>query len=400
MVLLVVVFHSGASYGSAVDFWPFHDADPSRAIDLFMFLVDVFAMAVLFFVAGYFALPSLQRKGPLRFCRDKLKRLGLPWLAITLLVLPVLDYVHYRHGASGGTDPFRGFGEHWLLSLSRMADFRVGWMKMNVYSDMTQHFYQRYMWYLSLLLLFFLLFALCHAFLGRRDRPAERPVEKRLSEGSVFLPLALTAALTILLFSAVKFGLYSDFLDKGWFSLGNVVQFQWGKLVIYACYFALGVYGRSRDWCAGGKSMERPWKWGAACLLLFCVNMYVLAKLNAGSGIPGLRLAFVVLYPLWTLSFLGLFLSLAASRLNMSTPVSRSLSANSYNMYLVHYPVPMIMPLLLAGWTGAPAAVKFGIVALTALALSYGFGRYVIMPFPRAVVAGLIVLSITLALVT
>ena len=48
MVLLVLVFHSGASYGSAVDFWPFHEANPNGIIDLFMFLLDMFMMVILF----------------------------------------------------------------------------------------------------------------------------------------------------------------------------------------------------------------------------------------------------------------------------------------------------------------------------------------------------------------
>ena len=36
MVLLVLVFHAGASYGSAVAFWPFHEANPVALIDLFV----------------------------------------------------------------------------------------------------------------------------------------------------------------------------------------------------------------------------------------------------------------------------------------------------------------------------------------------------------------------------
>ena len=33
MVLLVLVFHSAASYGSIVAFWPYHDPKPSALID-------------------------------------------------------------------------------------------------------------------------------------------------------------------------------------------------------------------------------------------------------------------------------------------------------------------------------------------------------------------------------
>jgi glucans biosynthesis protein C len=221
------------------------------------------------------------------------------------------------------------------------------------------------------------------------------------SNKSVFLPLALTGFLTILLFALAKFFLYSDFLDKGWFSLGNVIQFQCGKLIIYACYFGLGIYAYSWKWFTDGNDFGRPWVWGLSCFLLFGINMFVLMKLNkAETGSVGLQLAFVVLYPLWTLSFLGLFISFAAKYWNRSTPVNRDLAANSYNMSLVHYIFPMTVPLLLSTWIGGPVFVKFGIVALATMVLSYGVSRYVIKPFPRALVIGLAGLSIILAVVT
>ena len=109
-------------------------------------------------------------------------------------------------------------------------------------------------------------------------------------------------------------------------------------------------------------------------------------KLNKlGAGSAGLQLAFVVLYPLWTLSFLGLFVSFAARHWNRATPMTRDLAGNSYNMYLAHYVFPMTIPLLLGTWAGGPVFVKFGIVALTTMILSYGVSRYIINPYPRAI---------------
>jgi peptidoglycan/LPS O-acetylase OafA/YrhL len=402
MVLLVLVFHSGASYGSSVEFWPFHDVNPSKAIDLFLFFLDMFMMAVLFFVAGYFALPSIQKKGVWQFLRDKFKRLGIPWLIVIFLLLPALDYVHYWSSSLNSGLPTRGYGEHWLLSIKRIAGFNVGWMNMSTYLDMTVHFYQRYMWYVSLLIAFFVVFALLHAAKDKAVGNTQRSIDdKAPPTNSIFLSLALTGFLTVLLFALVKFFLYSDFLDKGWFTLGNVIQFQCGKLIIYGCYFGLGIYAYSRNWFAEGNELGRPWAWGLGCFLLFVANMFVLMKLNKpGADSVSLQLGFVVLYPLWTLSFLGLFVSFAARHWNRATPLTRELGANSYNMYLTHYVFPMTIPLLLHTWTGGPAFVKFGIVALTTIVLSYGVSRYIITPYPRATVIGLVGLSIVLAAVT
>lgn len=402
MVLLVLIFHSGASYSSAVDFWPFHEENPSKIIDLFMLLLDMFMMSILFFIAGYFALPSLQKRGVWYFLKGKLKRLGLPWLIVTILLLPMLDYLHYRSNSVNSGLLFRGYAEHWVLSIKRIAEFNIGWMNMSTYLDMTEHFYQRYMWYISLLILFFVVFTLLHAAGKKLIGMTEQSIDDESpSNKSVFLPLALIGFLTILLFALAKFFLYSDFLDKGWFSLGNIIQFQCGKLIIYACYFGLGIYAYSRKWFTDGNDFGRPWGWGLSCFLLFGINLFVLMKLNkAETGSVGLQLAFVVLYPLWTLSFLGLFISFAAKHWNRSTPVKRDLAANSYNMYLVHYIFPMTVPLLLSTWIGGPVFVKFGIVALATMVLSYGVSRYIIKPFPRTLVIGLVGLSIILSVVT
>jgi len=402
MVLLVLIFHSGASYGSAVDFWPFHEENPSKIIDLFMFLLDVFMMAILFFIAGYFVLPSLQKKGVWHFLKGKIKRLGFPWLIITILLLPMLDYLHYRSNSVNSGLLVRGYAEHWFLSIKRIAEFHIGWMNMSRYLDMTEHFYQRYMWYISLLILFFVVFTFLYIAKKKLIGMTEQSIDDEApSNKSAFLPLALTGFMTILLFAMAKFFLYSDFLDKGWFSLGNIFQFQCGKLIIYVCYFGLGIYAYSRKWFAGRDDFGQPWVWGLSCFLLFGINMFVVMKLSkAGAGSVGLQLAFVVLYPLWTLSFLGLFVSFAAMYCNRSTPVNRDLAAHSYNMYLAHYIFPMTVPLLLSTWIGGPIFIKFGIVTLVTMVLSYGVSRYIINPFPRAPIFGLIGLSIILAVVT
>lgn len=402
MVLLVLIFHSAASY-SSVPFWPFHEDNPSKLIDLFMLLVDSFAMAILFFIAGYFALPSMQKRDVWHFLKGKLKRLGLPWLIVTILLLPMLDYLHYRSNSVNSGLIVRGYAEHWFLSIKRIAEFKIGWMNMSAYLDMTEHFYQRYMWYISLLIVFFIVFTLLYAAQKKLIGKFEQSIDDEVSSNKfVFLPLALIGFLTIFLFALVRFFLYSDFLDTGWFSLGNIIQFQCGKLIIYACYFGLGIYAYSRKWFADRKEFGWPWVWGLGCFLLFGIFGFVAMQLNnkAETASVGFKLAFVVVYPLWVLSFLGLFISFAARHWNRPTRVNRDLADNSYNMYLVHYIFPMTMPLLLSTWTGGPVFVKFGIVTIVTLVLSYGLSRYIIKPFSHAVVIGLVCLSIILSVVT
>jgi len=404
MVLLVLVFHSGASYGSMVAFWPYHDPNPTEFVDIIMLLFDVFMMSILFFIAGYFALPSLQKKGGRRFLEDKFKRLGIPWLVVTILVLPVLDYIHYYTQSIGKGLLPRNYGIHWWLSMKKFTEFHIGPMRMSEYLDMTEHFYQRYIWFLSLLLLFFVVFWLLYEARKKWSRGSEQPIQREtVSNRSIYYTLSLVGVLNVLLFALVKFLISSpaDPFDMVWRSLGNLIQFETAKLAFYVPYFSLGVYAYSRKWFTNGKDFGRPWVWELICFVLMVVNMLVGRSMTrAVESSMGLQLSFVVLYPLWTLSFLGMFTAFASRRWNRSTPLGRELTAESYNMYLVHYVFVMTLPLLLSAWLGSPILVKFGIVALSTVLLSYGISKYVIKHFPRLVVIGLVGLNVLLAVIT
>jgi len=402
MVTLVLVFHSGASYGSIVGLWPYHDPNPTEVVDIIMMILDVFMMSILFFIAGYFALPSLRKKRGRRFLEGKFKRLGIPWLVVTILVLPVLDYIHYYSQSIGkGLSP-RNYGTHWWLSIKKITEFRFGPMRMSEYLDMSEHFYQRYMWFLSLLLLFFVVFWLLHEARKKLGWITERPVQEDTpSNRSVYRALAGVGLLSILLFALLKFTLSTpaDPFDFVWRSLGNLVQFETAKLAFYVPCFGLGVYAYSRKWFTSGKDFGRPWVWGLICFILMVVNMLVGRSITkAFTPSMGLQLAFVVLYPLWTLSFLGMFTAFASRRWNNAGPLGKELAANSYNMYLVHYVFVMTLPLLLSPWGGAPVLIKFGIVAFATILLSYGISKYIVKPYPRLVVIGLIGMNILLAL--
>ena len=404
MVLLILVFHSGASYGSMVTFWPYHDPNPAEFVDIMMLLFDVFMISILFFIAGYFALPSLRKRRGRGFLEGKLKRLGIPWLVVTTLVLPVLDYVHYYTRSIGKGLAPKDYGMHWWLSMKKLAEFHIGPMRMSEYLDMTEHFYQRYMWFLSLLFLFFVVFWLLHEARTKWSRVSEPPArDDSASNRSVYRALTIVGLLNVLLFALVKVLLSSpaDPFDMVWSSLGNLVQFETAKLAFYVPYFGLGVYAYSRKWFTRGKDFGRPWVWGLICFLLMVVNMLVGRSMTrAVEPSMGLQLSFVVLYPLWTLSFLGMFTAYASRCWNQSTPLGRQLTANSYNMYLVHYVFVMTLPLLLSAWVGGPVLVKWGIVALSTVLLSYGISKYVIKQFPRFVVIGLVGLNVLLAVIT
>ena len=91
MILFVLFYHALGAYASVAPHWVVHDTT-SLAADIMRELFDVFMMPLLFFVAGFFAPVSLEKKGPWGFLKDKVKRLLVPWALAVLIVLPLALY--------------------------------------------------------------------------------------------------------------------------------------------------------------------------------------------------------------------------------------------------------------------------------------------------------------------
>ena len=87
-MLSVVLYHAVAAYSTITPHWSVHDGS-SMTADMIRQLFDVFMMPVFFFVAGYFALPSLMKQGTWKFLKGKLRRLGVPWVLAILIIVPL-----------------------------------------------------------------------------------------------------------------------------------------------------------------------------------------------------------------------------------------------------------------------------------------------------------------------
>jgi hypothetical protein len=126
VILIVLGFHSVLAYLGSLpatqqpfDSPPFRwqaipIVDPQRwfGFDLFCALQDVYLMTFMFFLSGLFVWPSLGRKGARTFVCDRLLRLGVPFVLMAYLLMPVVTYPIYRVTA---VDPsWNAFWQHWL----------------------------------------------------------------------------------------------------------------------------------------------------------------------------------------------------------------------------------------------------------------------------------------------
>jgi peptidoglycan/LPS O-acetylase OafA/YrhL len=171
LVAGVIAVHSAITYG--VDgSWYLEDYESMTdvAVGLLTVFVAVgflFGLGAFFLIAGRLSGPSLDRKGPRRFARDRLLRLGIPVLFYVTLIAPVMEYVKFRD--EGGDEGFLSFA--W----SQLSDPAPGPT-----------------WFLEALLLFSLVYALV-----RVVRPERQPVSRGpLSGRSVIAVGAAIAALS------------------------------------------------------------------------------------------------------------------------------------------------------------------------------------------------------------
>lgn len=382
MVVLVVVYHSVAAYAIVAPHWTVHDTN-TFAADIIRELLDVFTMPVLFFAAGYFALPSLVKKGLWEFLKDKVKRLLVPWALAVLIILPLALY-------DQPVKPVRPFWKYWLSYLSSF-EARLRFTQAPV-GPTTQAIY----WFISLLFAFFLLFALIYALARRWRSGAILPAARKSTSGhSVLVALVVFGLLTF----AAYFILLLFVPDSSWFTLYMFLEFQVTRLVPFAGCFAFGVYAQSRGWFGDGRPLGSLALWGALSAVLAVAYLVFGQPMFADTAgtvnlTVGYLLVFAFLRSFLLLSLLVILVSFGVRYWNYAIVLDRQLAAASFNIYLVHFFIVVALQAALLRWIGGPVPVKIAIVFLAALTLSFAFSRWVLARHSRAFAIAILALFV------
>jgi len=99
LIAAIIAMHAIAGYAGAIEVWTYagvRETTLAPAVELALVVLalpfGLFLIALLFLVAGLLTVPSMERKGPRHFARDRLIRLGVPFAVYVLLVQPVVVY--------------------------------------------------------------------------------------------------------------------------------------------------------------------------------------------------------------------------------------------------------------------------------------------------------------------
>ncbi len=332
VILLVIVLHASITYMAYPPSW-WYVLDPHQSVlfTMLVLVVDVPIMPAMFFVAGYFALPSLQRHGTRGFLREKTLRVAAPWVLGVVFLAPLVTYM---------TEVSRHVNIGYLQFLT--ADFLGPLYEQSVY------------WFLGVLLALFLVLAWVYEASPRLRASAPRvePPPTRLLVGFVLA----TAAGAALLAPAMG-------LDD-WYPLTFLVV-QPARVAFYIGYFALGIYAERRGWFGSGGFRPEPGPWGWGCVGAG-VAYLAFRMMGTPETVPARVLA-ALLFSAFCFTALMAGLAVFQRVVNGGGRAWHTVAASSYGIYYVHPLILFPLAYVLVGLAAPDVARWTVLIAVTAV---------------------------------
>jgi len=345
---LVVLLHH-----AVIPYTYFGHTDPASWIgfDVVVLCTDSFFMAMFFFLSGLFTWSGIARKAPQVFLRDRLLRLGLPFVIAAFTVIPLAYYaIALRH------DPELTFASFWWKTIT------VGpWPSGPI-------------WFVWVLLAFDLTASLLYRVSTHLVDPVNRVSLRGFDQPAVFWLLLAVVTAVVYVPALVHFG------ANKWFEFGPF-SVQASRVLLYFAYFFIGVSVGAANFDRGilsaeGQLPKNRWMWVIATLVPYCLMWCMIYIKRAILGNPNVL-------PDWYQAIYGTFvvlfsaailLAILAFFLHQKSPGPNLLDrmqADAYGMFLVHYPIALWIQYVLFDYSW-PAIFKAAIGFVLTVLLSWG----------------------------
>lgn len=355
LVAVIIAAHGVAGYSGFEGAWPYQPHREVRLsgvsdVVLGMLLLPslVFVMGLFFLISGLVTPGSLERKGPRRFARDRIVRLGIPLAIVVLGIWPALVYVGNRVGGQNAS--------YWTQFIHAKPFLDPGPM-----------------WFVEVLLIYSLGYA---GWRGWRRHHAPRP--DRTADGRVSLSgrtLVLLAVAISLITIPVRFVFPWDSHQ-----VADLQLWQWPQ---YLAMFGLGIVAGRSGWLDRVPEDIRRRCRTAALAGLFAVLILILAVvaagLDPGDAFSDLRfhwapIALAAIEGPLVVGASVWLLATAQRHLNHPpTRRGRALARSAFGAYVFQGPVLIGLALALRP-VGLPAEIKALLVACLGVAGSFALG--------------------------
>ena len=353
LITLIMMLHLSITYGAAGSWYYRNVPEGTMSVPLTWYnaTVQAFAMGLFFLISGYFTPGSYDRKGPRRFFKERLLRLGIPILCYDFIIGPLIVHPMVRFGTQESSSPY--------------FDYLVGY-----YSSF--HIGTGPLWFVEALLIFAGFYALWRLF----SKTSACPVREESK-----LPGNLAIALFALALGAVSF-VVRIWLPVGW-NFGPL-NFQFPFFPQYICMYFVGIVAYRYNWLARiPDAMGKLWLGVAIIFILILFPaVFILGGASSGNVSPfmgGLHWQCFA-YALWE-QFTGVAMIIALLFLfrkwfNRQARVSKAMSASAYTAYIIHAPVVVLVTLAMRNISLYPL-LKFALAVLIAVPLCFALANFI-----------------------
>jgi hypothetical protein len=295
--------------------FPIVDTQFWSGFGLFVLSNDLFFMSLMFFISGLFVLKSLQRKGAVAFLRDRLFRLGIPFVVGVALLMPLAYYPAYLNlGGEPGFMPY-------VNSLLKLLLWPSGPL-----------------WFLWVLFVFDIAAAVFYKWLPGLGTKISDLLKDTIAQQPLWFFVLLVIASSIVYIPVTFFIGFDE-----WYSFGPFAV-QASRFLHYAIYFLagsiIGGYGLEQGILSAEGNLAKRWKfWASIPIPAFMFFLFlfgvILEENNLPTYLPEIigGLAWEISCAATCLALIALFVRFARKPL----PLLNNFSENAYGMYVFHY---------------------------------------------------------------
>lgn len=382
LVLIVVFFHCLAGYSGLINGWIVDD-DNFALADSLIILFDVFLMPGLFFIAGYFALFSHQGQTTWAFIKKKLFHLGIPWLIGIIFLNPAVMYIK----KFSRDQPDLDFWQFFVFKIKSALCFYTGLFDLSKLGD---QFHQFHLWFVSLLLFFFIVFALMRKLKSIIFSKTSTSKPIKPASGISIVAVIFSIAFLEFILNCFVHGMFPGAVGPTmWLIIGNVLQFQASRIIIYSFCFCLGIYAYHKKWFSNNKAPGNLIVWGVLTVISGAVLHETLFSIIEGFT-PAKGILYLLMHSMFFFSMLLFLVGAGTKFWNSSSKTNRLLADNSYNVYLIHFIFVFLFQLMLLNITMIPVYLKPFIVFILSVSASLLISHYLIKKSRSLSVAGIV----------
>ncbi len=330
MIFLVILLHAAIvyeKYGMGASWWIISEPSKSNLPGILFLILDIFVIATIFFISGYFAPLSLKNKTGWAFLKSKFKRLMIPWIIAVLILVPLYKII-FLYSRNLPRESWTSYF-HWNAMWS-----------------------QNWLWFLPVLFLFDVIYLLLSKI--------------NIDTSNITTKKAFWAVLVI----SVLYSFCMDFFNLHGWTKTILLDFQNERILIYLMVFLLG------SLCYKFKVFESEWKNKKLDIILHCtgwipINLYIFlliySLVKPGDYLVSeiadtllLRLNFIL-----SLAYL-LYAMVTTFRkyLNKQGKIMTELNKNSYGVYIIHVIVMGFIALIMLN-IAIPSLLKYLVLTVS-----------------------------------